>query len=93
MTTRPGEDYSRVAKRLTRPALIAGVGRGVMLNAAQSLSSTLSMAHRQQQSVGADALLVYPPSWVKHHEQRDSLIVEHHKPINHRTASHPVLPL
>ena len=30
---------------------------------------------------GADALLVYPPSWLKHHEHRDSLIVEHHEQL------------
>jgi 4-hydroxy-tetrahydrodipicolinate synthase len=28
---------------------------------------------------GADALIVYPPSWLKHHEHRDALILEHHK--------------
>ena len=31
---------------------------------------------------GADALLVYPPSWLKHHEQRDSLIVKHHERLS-----------
>ena len=31
---------------------------------------------------GADALLVYPPSWLKHHEQRDSLIIKHHQRLS-----------
>jgi len=31
---------------------------------------------------GADALLVYPPSWLRHHERRDSLIVEHHEQLS-----------
>src|ERR1044071_6871427 len=31
---------------------------------------------------GADALLVYPPFWLKAHEQRDSLIVEHHERLS-----------
>ena len=30
---------------------------------------------------GAAAFLVYPPSWLKQHEQRDSLIVEHHRQL------------
>ena len=40
----------------------------------------LSMASAAA-NYGADALLVYPPSWLKDHEQRDSLIVEHHKQL------------
>ena len=31
---------------------------------------------------GADALLVYPPSWLKHHEHRDSQIIEHHEQLS-----------
>src|ERR1044072_4001389 len=31
---------------------------------------------------GAVGLLIYPPSWLKHHEQRDSLIVEHHEQLS-----------
>lgn len=31
---------------------------------------------------GADALLVYPPSWLKDEERRDSLIVEHHERLS-----------
>jgi 4-hydroxy-tetrahydrodipicolinate synthase len=31
---------------------------------------------------GADALLVYPPVWLKDEEQRDSLIVEHHERLS-----------
>lgn len=48
--------------------LIAGVG------------AQLSMASKAA-GYGADALLVYPPSWLKDHERRDSLIVEHHKQL------------
>ena len=59
--------------------LIAGVGaRGRDSNPRQATSATLSMASAAAE-YGADALLVYPPSWLKHHERRDSLIVEHHK--------------
>jgi len=31
---------------------------------------------------GADALLAYPPTWLKQHERRDSLIVEHHERLS-----------
>jgi len=47
--------------------LIAGAGSLAMASAAADY--------------GADALLVYPPSWLKHHEHRDSLIVEHHEQL------------
>jgi len=53
---------------LPNKPLIAGVG------------AKLSMASAAAE-YGADALLVYPPSWLKDHEQRDSLIVEHHRQL------------
>jgi len=62
--------------------LIAGVGpRSNELKAAELLSSTLTMASTAAEC-GADALLVYPPSWLKNLEQRDSLIVEHHERLS-----------
>jgi len=77
-------DTARVVMRqwrqgLPNKPLIAGVGtRSQDSNPQQATSATLSMASAAAE-YGADALLVYPPSWLKHHEQRDSLIVEHHK--------------
>jgi len=53
---------------LPNKPLIAGVG------------AHPSMAHAAIE-YGADALLVYPPSWLKEHERRDALIVEHHKQL------------
>ena len=53
---------------LPNKPLIAGVG------------ARLSMAAAAV-DYGADALLVYPPSWLKDNEERDSLIVEHHKQL------------
>ena len=59
--------------------LIAGAGaRSKDSNPRQATNATLSMAQAAA-DYGADALLVYPPSWLKDHEQRDSLIVEHHE--------------
>src|ERR1700752_268873 len=59
--------------------LIAGAGaRGVQLNPDDATIATLSMASIAADH-GADALLVYPPFWLKDNEQRDSLIVKHHE--------------
>ena len=59
--------------------LIAGVGaRSKDSNPRQATNATLSMASAAAE-YGADALLVYPPSWLKDNQQRDSLIVEHHR--------------
>ncbi|HEU4870789.1 MAG TPA: dihydrodipicolinate synthase family protein [Pyrinomonadaceae bacterium] len=64
---------------LPRKPLIAGVGaRGKYSNSSETTTATLSMASAAAE-YGADALLVYPPSWLKDHERRDSLIIEHHK--------------
>lgn len=58
--------------------LIAGVGAR---NLQEATSATLAMAQAAA-GYGADALLVYPPSWLKHHEHRDSLIVRHHEELS-----------
>ncbi|HJX92869.1 MAG TPA: dihydrodipicolinate synthase family protein [Pyrinomonadaceae bacterium] len=79
MARRIMQEWRRVLR--DRP-LIAGVGpRSNELNAAHSLSSTLEMASTAAEC-GADALLVYPPSWLKDHEQKDSLIIEHHERLS-----------
>jgi 4-hydroxy-tetrahydrodipicolinate synthase len=58
--------------------LIAGVGAPPgQTNPQQATSATLAMALAAG-DYGADALLVYPPSWLRDHEQRDSLIIQHH---------------
>lgn len=63
--------------------LIAGVGAPSKdaNSQATATSATLAMASRAA-DYGADALLVYPPSWLKHHERKDSLIVEHHEHLS-----------
>lgn len=58
--------------------LIAGAGAaGKFSSPEQATSATVSMASAAAE-YGADALLVYAPFWLKDHEHRDSLIVEHH---------------
>jgi len=59
---------------LSNKVLIAGVGAR---NKDQATTETLRMASRAIDS-GANALLVYPPSWLKEDPNRDTLIVEHH---------------
>ena len=61
--------------------LIAGVGpsRHDFLKK-DPTSATLVMASLAAEN-GADALLVYPPVWLKDHEQQDRQIVEHHMRI------------
>ena len=73
------QDWRRA---LVDKPLIAGVGtRSQQSNPEQASSATLSMASAAI-DCGADALLVYPPSWLKHHEQRDSLIIKHHQRLS-----------
>lgn len=65
---------------ITDKPLIAGVGTRNK-QPEEATSATLTMAQAAA-DYGADALLVYPPSWLKHHEQRDSLIVKHHEQLS-----------
>jgi 4-hydroxy-tetrahydrodipicolinate synthase len=75
---------SRVAARVLRDwrnalpekVIVAGVGSQGP-NSEGATARTLEMAERAA-SLGADALLVYPPSWLRGHSQADQLIVEHH---------------
>ena len=55
--------------------LIAGVGSDSATS--DPTEATLSMA-ADAAEYGADAVLAYPPAWLRQHEARDRLIVEHH---------------
>ena len=62
--------------------LIAGVGAPNQLaNPEAATNASVAMAAAAA-NYGADACLVYPPTWLKHHEQRDSLIVKHHEQLS-----------
>ena len=62
--------------------LIAGVGAwNGQVNNEAARSATIAMASAAA-DYGADALLVYPPSWLKHDEQRDSQIIKHHEHLS-----------
>jgi 4-hydroxy-tetrahydrodipicolinate synthase len=58
--------------------LIAGVGAdSKTLDPTATTDATLAMA-TDAARYGADAFLAYPPTWLRHNEARDRLIVEHH---------------
>jgi 4-hydroxy-tetrahydrodipicolinate synthase len=58
--------------------LIAGAGATAGEEPATATARALRMAERAAR-LGADGLLVYAPSWLRGHERRDALIVEHHR--------------
>src|SRR5262245_2085284 len=64
---------------LTEKPLIAGVGANDS-NPLNATDATRAMILRAAEH-GADAVLVYPPSFLKEHERRDALIVEYHARI------------
>jgi 4-hydroxy-tetrahydrodipicolinate synthase len=69
------EDWRRA---LPNKPLVAGVGADSKhSDPTEATEATLSMAGEAAQ-YGADAILAYPPSWLRQHEARDRLIVEHH---------------
>ena len=46
----------------------------------RATASTLQMAENASR-LGADALLIYPPAWLREHTHRDELIAEHHRRV------------
>jgi 4-hydroxy-tetrahydrodipicolinate synthase len=63
---------------LRNKPLIAGAGAdSKQTDPVKATEATLSMASSAAE-YGADAILVYPPAWLRHNEARDKLIVEHH---------------
>ena len=72
VTRRVIEDWREA---LPHKPLIAGVGADSKTT--DPIDATLSMAVDAAQ-YGADAFLAYPPTWLRQHESRDRLIVEHH---------------
>jgi 4-hydroxy-tetrahydrodipicolinate synthase len=70
------EDWRRA---IPDKPLIAGVGNSDRdTDPERATISTVRMAAAATE-YGADALLVYPPVWLRQHESQDKLIVEHHR--------------
>ena len=59
-------------------SVIAGVGSRENGSWEQCSSRTLEMAEIAA-DLGADALLAYPPTWLRNHPMQNQLIVEHHR--------------
>jgi len=64
---------------LPQSVVIAGVGS----RSAESVSATIDTVTMAETAVrlGADALLVYPPTWLRNGPTPDQLIVAHHKEL------------
>ncbi|CAN5700086.1 4-hydroxy-tetrahydrodipicolinate synthase [soil metagenome] len=61
--------------------VIAGVGATMGHSSERATAETVGMAERAAQ-FGANGLLVYPPTWLREHQSRDELIVEHHRRVS-----------
>jgi 4-hydroxy-tetrahydrodipicolinate synthase len=80
------DETARVVLQDWRSALpakvvIAGVGAKSGSIAETAMAQTIEMAERAAE-FGADALLVYPPTWLRDDTFRDQLIVEHHERVS-----------
>jgi 4-hydroxy-tetrahydrodipicolinate synthase len=75
-----GETAQRVLRdwreALPEKVIVAGVGSRDG-NFEEATAATVRMAESAAR-FGADALLVYPPTWLRCHSRSDQLIVEHH---------------
>ena len=65
---------------LPAQVVIAGVGSRDDTSHDQATARTVKMAETAA-GLGADALLVYAPTWLREHPMRDELIVEHHRRV------------
>jgi len=61
---------------LPETVIVAGVGSRAS-NPEECTARTIEMAEDAAR-IGADALLVYPPTWLRGHSSADELIVDHH---------------
>ena len=64
---------------LPRKVIIAGVGSHDA-NPERATARTVQMAENAAR-LGADALLVYPPAWLREQSHRDELILDHHRRV------------
>lgn len=61
--------------------VIAGVGARENIDKEKAMARTVKIAETGA-SLGADALLIHPPTWLSEHTFNDELIVEYHKRIS-----------
>jgi 4-hydroxy-tetrahydrodipicolinate synthase len=65
---------------LPEKVIIAGVGAQLGASPEEAMTGTVRMAESAARE-GADALLVYAPTWASEHRLRDELIVEYHRRV------------
>jgi len=66
--------------RQALPSTLIVAGVGAPPNASLDEATTLTVAMAESAAtLGGDALLVYPPSWLRGQQSIDELIVEHHR--------------
>lgn len=58
--------------------VVAGAGSRRADDHARATADSVAMAARAAE-LGADAVLAYAPVWLRGHERRDALVVEHHR--------------
>ncbi len=63
---------------LSDRVVVAGAGAPADTDPARATARTVEMAERAA-TLGADAVLAYAPAWLREHERRDALVVEHHR--------------
>jgi 4-hydroxy-tetrahydrodipicolinate synthase len=66
---------------LPEKIVIAGVGATGTTNPERATALTINMAERAAK-MGADGLLVYPPTWLRHHHLCDQLTIVHHRRVS-----------
>jgi 4-hydroxy-tetrahydrodipicolinate synthase len=66
---------------LAAKTVIAGVGSRENGSSEQCTSRTLQMAETAAE-LGADAVLAYPPTWLRNDPMQNQLIVEHHRRVS-----------
>jgi len=62
---------------LPHRVIVAGTG-SLSTDFNEATAGAIEMAESAAE-LGADALLVYPPTWLREHSSRDELIVDHHR--------------
>ena len=77
MAQRVLSDWRRA---LPDKVVISGVGSRHETNPEQATADTLRMAENAAR-LGAEALLVYAPTWLRGHRRMEELIVEHHRRV------------
>ena len=67
--------------RAALPHSVIVAGAGSQHTALEEATARTAEMAESAAELGADAILVYPPTWLRDHSGRDQLIVEHHRRV------------